>query len=69
MVSSNGVTSMPRRAKTCQSYLTFWPILSTPASSSSGLRQLDRLGLGDLAWQQPAAAEEIGVAGAMADGI
>ena len=29
--------SMPRRAKICQSYFRFWPILSTPGSSSSGL--------------------------------
>ena len=31
------------------------------------LEQLDRLALGDLAGQQPAAAEEVGLAGAMAD--
>ena len=30
-------TSMPRSAKICQSNLRFWPTLSTPGSSSSGL--------------------------------
>ena len=37
MVSSQGCMSMPRRAKISQSYLRFWPTLSTPGSSSSGL--------------------------------
>ncbi len=66
-MSSNGATSTPRRAKTCQSNLTFWPIFSTPGSSSSGLSSAIASRFVDLAGQQTAAAEEIGGAGAMAD--
>ena len=39
---------MPRTAKICQSNFMFWPILSTPGSSSSGLQRVERRAFGDL---------------------
>ena len=66
-MSSNGATSMPRRANTCQSNLMFWPILSTPGSSSSGFSSAIASASRDLAGQQAAAVEEVGLARRVAD--
>ena len=43
MVSSIGDHATPWRAKISLSYLMFWPIFSTPGSSSSGFKQLEGL--------------------------
>ena len=55
-MSSNGATSTPRRAKTCQSNFTFWPIFSTPGSSSSGFSSAIASASAIWPGQQPAAA-------------
>ena len=52
---------MPRTAKICQSNFRFWPILSTPLSSSSVLHRVERGAFGnligrDLALEQAAIA-------------
>ena len=66
-MSSIGATSTPRRAKTCQSNLTFWPIFNTPGASNSGLSSA--IASASAIWlrQQPAAVEQAAFAGVMAD--
>ena len=63
MVSSCGRISMPRTAKTCSSNFRFWPILRTPASSSSGLSAASALFFRDLFGRGPAAEQAVAVAG------
>ena len=66
-MSSIGATSTPRWANTCQSNFAFWRDLEHAGVFEQRLQQRDRFGLGNLARREPAAAEQIAVAVAMAD--
>ena len=59
-MSSKAAMSMPWRFITTRSNLTFWPILSTEGSSSSGFSSGERLAHRDLVLEQPAAEQVAG---------
>ena len=61
-VINRGDTLMPSCFKSSMSYFRFWPIFKTCGASKSGLQNLQRLVLGDLACQNAIAEQAIAFA-------